>query len=545
MAARHSATPQSGNPTARRVVVVGLALLATVLVAGLVVSGLSRAGVAGFCGDPTEVTVAAEPDIADHVRSLAEEAGGCYSFEVSPVASADIAAGVGAREPMPDIWVPDSAVRLAQVSQDVQIPFDTVLNSVASTPVVIASAGAGIDMSTWTSALSTPGLAMGDPVTSGVADAPILAATSEVETMRSTSEALGVAMAALAQGQASRMEIPPTARELLAAVIAGGGAAIVSEQQAVLAQRESPGAGLVLAAPRTGAVFLGYPLAVTTQDPARREAVTGAAGRLRDATASPEFASALADAGFRSADRAPLADGAGVGEAQALVVRDPNRVHATLQRWRLLSMPARSLVLVDTSGSMGFPMEGTDRTRVQALVETATMGLGRFPDDAALGLWAFGGAAGGDSAPYVEVAPLVRLDAPAAEGTHRDSLMGALAELPGLVGGGTDLYRTVLDAYAMVRSSHDPNMVNSVIVISDGANDATSQLTREEFLAQLRESIDPSRPVIVVTVGVLDDADPVTLGEIADATGGSSHVARTPDEIVRVFSEAVGRRGVA
>lgn len=545
MAARHSATPQRQNPTARRVVLVGLALLATVLVIGLVVSGLSRAGVGGFCGDTVEVSVAAEPDIADHVETLAAEAGGCVTYQVAAVSSAEMATRISDRHELPDIWVPDSAIRLAQVSQDVQIPFETVLNSVASTPVIIVSDGSDVDLGTWTSALATPGLAMGDPVSSGAADAPILAATSEVEGMRSTSEALGAAMAALAQGQAGRKEVPPGAGELLDRVETEGGAAIVTEQQAVLAQRASPDADLVLEVPTTGAVYLGYPLAVTTQDPVRRHEVTDAAVGLRTATASPDFAEGLTAAGFRSADRSPLAEGAGVGETGALVVRDPNTLRTTLQRWRLLSMPARSLVLVDTSGSMGFPMEGEGRTRMEALVETTTAGLGQFPDDSALGLWAFGGAAGRDGGPYAEVAPLERLDAPAAEGVHREALATALGGLPGLVGGGTDLYQSVLDAYAMVRASYDPNMINSIIVISDGANDATSALSRDEFFPRLREMTDPSRPVIVVTVGLLGDADPETLAEIARTTGGSSHLAGTPDEIIRVFAAAIGQRGGA
>ena len=543
--ARHSASAPNGNPTARRVVIAGATVLAAVLVVGLVIAGLSRAGIGGFCGGGVEVAVAAEPDLVTHVQTLADDAGGCHSFDVSPVSSADMTARISAREAMPDIWIPDSSVRLARVSQDVQIPFDTVLNSVASTPVVIAHRDTDVDMSTWTSALATPGLMMGDPVRSGIADAPVLAATSEVEAMRTTSEALGASMAALAQGQAGRTEVPPGAREMLDRVIAEGGAAIVSEQQAVLAQRDAPDAGLNLDAPTTGAVYLGYPLAVTTQDPTRRDEVAAAAEALRDATASSGFASELADHGFRTADRAPLADDAGVGEVEALVVRDPNRVHSTLQRWRLLSMPGRSLVLVDTSGSMGFQLEGTGTTRIQALVETASAGLGQFPDDAALGLWAFGGSAGPEGSPYAEVAALERLAAATAQGSHRDTLTGALASLPGMVGGGTDLYGTVLDAYQMVRSSHDPNMINSIIVISDGANDAASELSTEEFLDRLRGMVDPAKPVVVVTVGLLDDADPQTLAEIARATGGSSHIARTPDEIVRVFAEAIGQRGGA
>lgn len=544
--ARHSSSPQSSNPTARRVVIVGAVILAVAVVAGLVVSGLAKAGIGGFCGDSATISVAAEPDIAEHVRTLAEQADSCHDFRVEALSSADISARVADRGELPDLWVPDSAVRLSQVSHEVQVPFVTVLNSVAATPVVIAARDTPLDSSTWAAALATPGLTMGDPVRSGIADAPILAATSEVEAMRSTDDALGASMAALAQGQAGRREVPPSQREMLDAVVVDGGAAVVSEQQAVLVQKDAPDAGLELVLPRTGAVFLTYPMAVTVQDPTRRDEVTGAAEALRAATTSEEHLEALSADGFRTADRAPLPDGAGVGEVEALVVRDPNRVHTTLQRWRLLSMPGRSLVLVDTSGSMDFVMPGTDQTRIQALVGTDTAGLGQFPDDAALGLWAFGGAAGRNGLPYSEVAPLQRLDLPVdGGGTYRDTLVGSLGTLPSLVGGETDLYRTVLDAYDVVRDSYDPNMINSIIVISDGANDATSSLGREDFLAQLRERVDPSRPVVVVTIGLLEDADPATLAEIGQATGGSSHIARTPEEIVRVFAQAIGQRGGA
>ena len=84
----HGASPQSGNPTARRVVLVGVALHAVVLVAGRVLAGLCRAGVGGFRGADARISVAAEPDIAGHVYVLAEGADGCCSLEVAPVSSA-------------------------------------------------------------------------------------------------------------------------------------------------------------------------------------------------------------------------------------------------------------------------------------------------------------------------------------------------------------------------------------------------------------------------------------------------------------------------
>ena len=54
--------------------------------------------------------------------------------------------------------------------------------------------------------------------------------------------------------------------------------------------------------------------------------------------------------------------------------------------------------------------------------------------------------------------------------------------------------------------------------------------------------VDPTKAVIV---GLLDSADPETLAEIARAIGGSSHIARTPDEIVRVSAEAIAQCGGA
>lgn len=101
----------------------------------------------------------------------------------------------------------------------------------------------------------------------------------------------------------------------------------------------------------------------------------------------------------------------------------------------------------------------------------------------------------------------------------------------------------ILDAYATVRDGYDPDMVNSIIVISDGANDNESTLSRDAFLDRLRDLTGPTRPVVVVTVVLLDDADPETLAEISRVTGGSSHIAQTPDQIERVFAEAIGQRG--
>ena len=80
--------------------IIGL-ILAAVLVVGLVISGLSRAGVAGFCGAEPRISVAAEPDIVEHVRVLAEHADGCHAFDVETVSSADMSTRTVSREALP------------------------------------------------------------------------------------------------------------------------------------------------------------------------------------------------------------------------------------------------------------------------------------------------------------------------------------------------------------------------------------------------------------------------------------------------------------
>ena len=546
MPPRHSSSRPRRNPAARKVVLVGAGIVALIVVIGLVVAGISRVGGGGggFCGARDTVTLTVEPALEDAARTLADSAEdkGCVRFTVTAASSADVSALADGREQLPDLWIPDSAVRLARVSQDVQVPFETVLNSVASSPVVIASRGVDVDMDSWTAALSTEGLTMGDPTLAGTADAPILAATAEVESMRATKEALGSSLATLAQGQSGKADERPGEAELLEQVVTTGGATIVSEQQGVRSLRDRKDSGVKLGVPRSGAVFLTYPLAVAAQDPARRDIASEAATALRDAATSTEFGKKLREEGFRPADRAPLPDGEGVGEVEALVVRDPNRLETTLQRWKLLSLPSRALVLMDTSGSMTTPVEGTAKNRIEVLVENASLGLGQFPDDAALGVWAFGGDVGTPERPYREVAPIGQLGSTTPGGTQRQVLGAALKSLPGLVGGGTDLYVSVLDAIDSLQRSYDPATVNSVIVISDGANDNVSQLSKEEFLDRLRAKVDPKKPVIVVTIGILD-ADQATLAEISRATGGSSHIARAPREIAKVFAEAIQQRG--
>jgi len=79
--------------------------------------------------------------------------------------------------------------------------------------------------------------------------------------------------------------------------------------------------------------------------------------------------------------------------------------------------------------------------------------------------------------------------------------------LPSLLEGDTGLYDTTLAAVKRMRSTYDPTMINSVLVITDGANDNPSGITLDSLLAQLKAGNDPSKPVPVIMVGLGPDTD--------------------------------------
>ena len=62
------------------------------------------------------------------------------------------------------------------------------------------------------------------------------------------------------------------------------------------------------------------------------------------------------------------------------------------------------------------------------------------------------------------------------------------------------------------------------------------------MLSQLKRLEDPARPVLVLTIGISEDADTESLEQIARATGGTSYVAKTANDIQTVFVDAIRAR---
>ena len=84
--------------------------------------------------------------------------------------------------------------------------------------------------------------------------------------------------------------------------------------------------------------------------------------------------------------------------------------------------------------------------------------------------------------------------------------------LPTLIKGGTGLYDTVLAGYSQAVRDYNENYYNTLVILTDGANDDPSSISLQDLLRELRTMHDPASPVRIVAVGISQDADMEALG---------------------------------
>jgi Ca-activated chloride channel family protein len=282
-----------------------------------------------------------------------------------------------------------------------------------------------------------------------------------------------------------------------------------------------------------------YPFAVLTDDPVRRGAAELLFRTLRDEPAQ----AMLSDAGFRTPAGAGSNGEASPDSRAFAEVPDPDRVEAAQAAYHSVLRPSRLLTLMDVSGSMTRPVPGAHgATRLQLAIEAAINGLASYPDDTVVGMWAFATDLTATT-DYRELAPLEPLGRGPDGVSGRERLAQALAhvsvpERPHRTG----LYDSVLAAVREVQRTWDPDRVNSVVVITDGADSDRVGISLPKLLQTLRREHEATKPVAVYSIAYGRHGDPGSLRRISQATEGKSYVAPDPRLIGEVLRDAVGTR---
>ena len=496
----------------------------------------SGTGAADPCtSSPTTVAVA--PEILAPVRSALARVTArsqCQRFDVVARRPDDVVGRIQ-RDAGPQIWVPDSSTRL----DDLGAKSDawSVKGSVAFSPVLVASPRRGAEALTsaprsWSWLLNERGqvqlinpdidsasrLAYFASRTSAPTRLDLSVAERLIFTSRFAKNTLGTVLDSAAKGTLQQ-PFP------------------ISEQTLATWSDDNP-SRVTAFAPAAGTPSLDYPWAVSknaavdVQDAAKAAFVELRSARTRDA---------LASAGFRPevGQEGPVIGEAQVKPTPIKTPSGPQRA-AALDQWNVLRKDMRMLAVMDVSGSMKYPATGTRAlTRAQVTQRAAQTALKILPPGSQIGAWVFSTDQGPGGQPWNEMSSIDTLDSRRGQATHREELLAAVGTLPKRLEGDTALYDTTYAAYRRMTTTYDAAYVNSVVIMTDGRNDnPRGGLTLDQLLARIKAERDPQRPVRIITIG-MGEADPAALQRIAAATGGTSYIANTPDDIQRVFVQAL------
>lgn len=542
MSGRHGTITRKKNPAYVWIAIVATAI---VVVVGGYFSVEAVLASGNGCESVDQVSLAVDQTLAPVVTEVLANsdvaARGCTDFDVRVEAPTDIATELaGADENRPDLWIPDSTLWLLKTLRSTGALPELAKSSVANTlPVVVTREGETPPANTWLEVLQTQDQRIGDPLNSSASLASILGALAESEVSISDPKAVSAALVPMAQDFSRIADTPHDTADLIDEVAADGGSSVATEQAVVAYNAAHPDAKMMSSVPPTGSYLLNYPLAVTAAAGPDFDRVKAAGTALSSVMASTAAADALTTAGFRSGSGTALPDGLGVGSVASLELKNPLAIETTLRDWSVLALPLRTIVVEDVSGSMA--AQSGDSTRIALTVDASIGGSKLFSDQTEMGLWAFSIALGG-AQDYRELVPLAPMSSKVNGVSQRTAILNSIGSLPSLVGGGTGLYDTTLAAFRKVKEGYDPKFVNSVIILTDGANEDPGSPSLDELVATLKREQDPVRPVVIVTVGITTDADPIALQKISAATGGTSYIAEDPRDIPDVFVRALNSR---
>ncbi|MGW1839480.1 substrate-binding and VWA domain-containing protein [Streptomyces sp. NPDC002067] len=578
-----SSAPQDAGarPGARRRTVTLATVLALTLAAGTV--AVLRSDLLPFgkpCGgDVVQLDVVASPDIAPALDDVADRArreetrtdGKCLDVKVTARSGAEVADSLAQRPAHSEfqVWIPDSPLWSDRVDAASGTPL-TTSGTIAASPLALGAVPATAEKLGWPektydwAALvkaaddGTLPLGMADPTRSATG---VLALSRVDAAYRKAEKGEGAGTARTRTAAAAKVlhrRLADGDEELAATLprdASGAGAAeehrnpavLLSEQAAFTHNRAGTGPGLELFYPQDGTAQLDYPY--TLVDENQLDADTSrAAGRFMTLLSAPPGQQVLRAHGFRAGhgradEKVTRAAGGRTPQPytqDAAALPSAKEIRALLGIWTITVQNARITTVVDASSSMGLAVPSSGgRSRMSLTRDALLRELAAFTPDDEIGLWKFATGLDG-SRDHLELSPTTRLGDRESTGiTHHDALAAALSALTPVPGGGTGLYDTTLAAYREARSSYTEGKFNTVVVVTDGADDDAATVGLDGLTAEMKKLTDPGRPIPLIVLALGPEADRSALERMTAPTGGSVHEVDDPSQIDEAIRQAI------
>jgi Ca-activated chloride channel family protein len=314
-----------------------------------------------------------------------------------------------------------------------------------------------------------------------------------------------------------------------------------SGDPATLGKHHKPHVPLVAIYPKEGTLFSDNPYVVLPApwvDDAKRKAAADFLAYLRSGPAQAKFERAA----FRNYARQP---GPLITKANGLLPRQeipvlpppaPAIIDRILVSWAALRKPANLLLVIDVSGSMEDPVEGTGKSKLDLAKQAAISSLSQLTSRDQVGLWIFSTKLNGNI-DYRELVGIGPMNGQI-NGKQRRTLIKAKIQTLS-PDGKTGLYDTALASYKFIEDRRSLDSINAVMLLTDGINqDNSGGISLSDLLAALRTD-QGDEAVRVFTIAYGSNTDPTVLKRIAQVTNGASYDSSDPTSINRVFTTVI------
>lgn len=496
------------------------------------------------CATTRDVTVETTPTMAQVLEKIPVDPEKCITLDVNiGESSGKVLSQAASGSPYTNLWIPDSSTRATLAMAEAKTELTSISDSLAQTVAVVVTAADTPHFNHWTDTLADGNAAkMGDPRQNSGAFAAFMSGVAEVSAGQSSPEKLaeGTGLRATTIGVDGE---PPTSEDLLAQVEKGEiPAAVVTEDVFTRYRAEHGSESLKATAPGSSSAILDFPLYRTSTG--TNSAIDDAAAQISDFMASDEGHQALSEAGLRPTGQEALKDGGALGSVTPLTPTDPEILERTWLSYSLQSAPLNALVILDASGSMLTPVEGTDKTRMDLTVDSALAGSQLFPARDSMGLWKFSrnlALPDGCISDYQKLVPVRGMEELTDGKTQRELLQEAGTSISGSIGSTdpTALHDTLLAGFRELKEHYEPGAANVVIMLTDGENYDEGSISQEELISTIQAEQDADEPVFILLIGISQDANMEALQTIASVTGGEAYPALSPTDVQVIFSEGL------
>ncbi|WP_157749264.1 substrate-binding domain-containing protein [Jatrophihabitans sp. GAS493] len=293
-----------------------------------------------------------------------------------------------------------------------------------------------------------------------------------------------------------------------------------------------PRVPLVAIYPTEGTLFSDNPYAVLNAPWSTRDREAGAKDFF-DYVVLPAQQKVLTDAGFRGPTKKP---GAGIvaspnvsaaGPTVTLSTPSGSTIAALRSAWGLLRKPARVLLMMDVSSSMGDSTAENGPTKLEQAKSAALSALDEFNGADEVGLWQYSSALPPGAQTYQELVPVGHFD------IDKSQITAAISTLTPK--NDSTLIPAVRAATSQLTEDVEPGHINAVVLLNNAKNNFAADNDQAGLVAALQRS---TSGVQIYSIAYGSGADKPALQSYSDVTKGQLYDATDTSTAAEAFTSA-------